>query len=141
MGNFMRSPAHILPLTALAMVLGSAPAWAQTVPVKAPKGIEKIEHIVVIYLENHSFDNLFGKFPSANGLTHAGKAAIQVDKDGKPYKALPPVVNPFPQPTPDARFPSNLPNRPFLIDQYVPLDQKYPSAIHAYYHQIAQNDG
>ncbi len=35
----------------------------------------------------------------------------------------------------------SFPNKPFFIDRYVPLDQKYPSAIHAYLHEIAQIDG
>jgi phospholipase C len=33
-----------------------------------PKEINKIKHVVVIYLENHSFDNLYGQFAGANGL-------------------------------------------------------------------------
>jgi len=132
---------RFLPLTAVALALGTAPALAQTAPVQAPKGIGKIEHIVVIYLENHSFDDLFGKFPGANGLSNAGKRAIQVDKDAKPYKTLPPVVDASQQSKPDPRFPTDLPNRPFDLNKYVPLDQKYPSAIHAYLHEIAQIDG
>lgn len=136
----MKNWARLLPLTAIGLALVLAPAEAQKAA-PAPKGIEKIDHIIVIYLENHSFDNLFGKFPGANGLSRAGKAAVQIDKTGKPYETLPPVINPFPKPEPDTRFPNNLPNRPFLIDQYVPLDQKYPSPVHAYYHQLAQNDG
>lgn len=44
--------------------------------------LEKIEHFVVIYLENRSFDNLFGKYPGANGLNTAqAKAIKQVDRD------------------------------------------------------------
>jgi phospholipase C len=131
---------RILPLAAVTLALAAGPAFAQTSPVKAPKSIEKIEHIVVIYLENHSFDDLFGKFPGANGLSRAGKSAIQVDKDGKSYKTLPPAIDPFPQPKPDARFPAVLPNGPFQLDKYVPLDQKYPSSTHLYLHEIAQID-
>ena len=36
-------------------------------------------------MENRSFDNLFGEFPGANGLAQAGEAAIQRDRDGKPF--------------------------------------------------------
>lgn len=44
--------------------------------------LDKIEHFVVIYLENRSFDNLFGKYPGANGLnTPQAKAIKQVDRD------------------------------------------------------------
>lgn len=28
-----------------------------------------IQHVVIIMLENHSFDNFFGRFPNANGVT------------------------------------------------------------------------
>ena len=37
-------------------------------------GIERIEHIVVIYAENRSFDNLYGGFPGANGLANVSAA-------------------------------------------------------------------
>ncbi|HXZ43901.1 MAG TPA: alkaline phosphatase family protein, partial [archaeon] len=30
-------------------------------------GLDRIHHLVVIYLENRSFDNLYGEFPGANG--------------------------------------------------------------------------
>src|SRR5579872_1264057 len=53
-------------------------------------GINKINHIIVIYLENHSFDNLYGEFPGANGLASATPAEYtQVDSAGMPYAALP----------------------------------------------------
>ena len=126
---------------AMAAALLAHPGSSQPI-IPAPRGIEKIQHIVVIYLENHSFDNLFGHFPGAEGLSHAGKAAIQRDKNGQPYKILPPVADPSTNPpTPDPRFPADLPNRPFLIDKYVGLDAMFPSPAHVYYHEIAQIDG
>lgn len=57
----------------------------------------------MIYLENHSFDNLYGLFPNANGLAQAVNAALQTDLYGKPYQVLPS--------TRDARFATNLPLR------------------------------
>src|SRR5437763_820014 len=59
----MRIRARLLPMSAVALTLGLALAPAQTPSASQPKGIEKIEHIVVVYLENHSFDDLFGRFP------------------------------------------------------------------------------
>ncbi|HET7003663.1 MAG TPA: alkaline phosphatase family protein, partial [Puia sp.] len=54
--------------------------------------IEDVKHIVVIYLENHSFDNLYGQFAGANGLQNANPSNItQVDSNGNPYTFLPPV--------------------------------------------------
>ena len=41
----------------------------------------KVQNIVVIYAENRSFDNLFGNFPGANGLSAV------VDASGKPTAA------------------------------------------------------
>ncbi|MDB5988249.1 MAG: acid phosphatase [Nevskia sp.] len=44
----------------------------------------KVKNIVVIYAENRSFDNLFGNFPGANGLSTV------VDSSGKPTAAYVP---------------------------------------------------
>src|SRR5436309_533491 len=76
-----------------------------------PDGLRKIEHIVVLYLENRSFDHLYGNFSGANGLANAGDAAIQVDKNGKPYDKLPEPLDlrkkPFER---YAKLPADLPN-------------------------------
>ena len=34
-------------------------------------GLDEVRNIVVIYAENRSFDNLYGRFPGANGLQDA----------------------------------------------------------------------
>ena len=49
----------------------------------------KINHIVVIYEENHSFDNLYGGWEGVNGRANATAAQIrQVDAAGTPYSCL-----------------------------------------------------
>ena len=48
----------------------SIPAHSQNVG--QPSGLEKIQHVIVIYQENWSFDSLYGKFPGAEGLANAG---------------------------------------------------------------------
>src|SRR5438067_13833578 len=54
--------------------------------------LARIEHVIVIYAENRSFDNLYGLFPGANGLANVKpENTIQVDRDGKPLPVLPPV--------------------------------------------------
>jgi len=55
--------------------------------------LDDIHNIVVIYAENHSFDNLFGAFPGARGLnTRHARAIKQVDRDGTTVLAtLPPA--------------------------------------------------
>jgi phospholipase C len=47
----------------LAAVLTLAPAADA-----APEGIHKIQHVVMIMQENHSFDSYFGTYPGANGI-------------------------------------------------------------------------
>ncbi|MBK9983404.1 MAG: alkaline phosphatase family protein [Saprospiraceae bacterium] len=99
----------------------------------SPKGINKINHVVIIYLENHSFDNLYGLFPGANGLANA-RNVKQIDASGKPFTFLPPV------PRTNA-FPVDLPNNYFNIDQYVPADMKIPDPVHRYYQEQTQIHG
>src|SRR5919204_6948606 len=77
--------------------------------------LHQINYVIVIYQENHSFDNYFGTFPGADGIANAGSAAIQVDEAGQPYATLP---SPWAAAvagvrSPDPRFPSDLPNAPF----------------------------
>jgi phospholipase C len=98
-------------------------------------GIEKVGHVVVIYMENHSFDNLYGQYPGANGLDSATKAQItQIDASGLPYTFLPPIPG-------GSAFPSNLANNIFNIDQYVPSDQETPDVLHRFYQEQEQIDG
>jgi phospholipase C len=100
-----------------------------------PGEAERIKHVVVIYLENHSFDNLYGQFPGANGLSNATTAnTTQVDATGTPYTFLPPVPG-------TNAFPTNLPNTYFDIDQYVPSNLNTPDVLHRYYQEQLQIDG
>lgn len=101
----------------------------------ALKGIDKVKHVVVIYMENHSFDNLYGQFEGANGLANASKESItQLDREGNVYKYLPPIPR-------SSIFPTNLANGYFNIDQYVPADQESPDVLHQYYQERAQING
>ena len=69
-------------------------------------GLDRIEHIVVIYAENHSFDNMYGMFPGANGVANAtAEQKTQLDLDGKALAHLPPVYTPAGKP--DPRYPPN----------------------------------
>lgn len=135
-------------LLGAAVVLGlaanfpSAHAADQPAPPKPAAGIDRIGHIVVIYLENHSFDNLFGRFPGADGLANADGKSLQVDKEGKVYALLPPVINTdLKPPAVDDRFPMDLPNKPFAIDKYVPIDQITGDMWHRWYQEQLQIDG
>jgi acid phosphatase len=51
--------------------------------------LSKINHIVVIYEENHSFDNLYGGWEGVNGRQNADPAhTTQVDQFGNPFGCL-----------------------------------------------------
>ena len=51
--------------------------------------LSKINHIVVIYEENHSFDNLYGGWEGVNGRSNADAAhTTQVAQDGTAYGCL-----------------------------------------------------
>src|SRR5690348_629541 len=92
-------------LIAMGGIARAGGAGAQeAVPTKP--GFDKIKHILVIYLENRSFDNLYGVFPKAEGVAQAAHAAPQVDLDGKIYDELPPVMDTTKNPPAvDPRFP------------------------------------
>jgi phospholipase C len=57
------------------------------------KDLDKIKHFVVIYEENHSFDNLFGGWEGVNGLNNVQKTGVgdhvtQVDQNGVAYDCV-----------------------------------------------------
>src|SRR3712207_9497004 len=78
-----------------------------------------INHIVVIYLENHTYDNLYGKFPGANGLDQPEAQIPQVDKNGVVYSTLPrPSDGPKELPGPTGRseeHTSELQSRQYVV--------------------------
>jgi phospholipase C len=126
---------------ALASFVGFASAGAaHAAPHKLDLG--KIQHIVVIYEENRSFDNLYGAFPGANGIANAGPAATQVDLDGKPFDHLPAVIDTNSKPpVADTRFPADLPNAPFDAAKYVPMNELTGDLVHRFYQEQIQIDG
>ena len=66
------------------------------------------------------FRSALRPLPGAAGIADAGAAATQVDRDGKPYDKLPPVLNTnFKPPIVDTRFPTDLPNKPYRAEPYV----------------------
>jgi phospholipase C len=105
-------------------------------------GLDRIEHIIVIYAENRSFDNLYGLFPGANGIANATPAQYtQVDRDGKPLAALPRV---WKGKDADPAFAPDLPNRPFRIDAppiNLPLSTPTRDLVHKFYQNQEQING
>lgn len=104
--------------------------------------LQQIQHVVVIYAENRSFDNLYGMFPGANGVANAtAEQKTQLDHDGKPLPTLPPVYS---HGHADLKYPQGLPNGPFRIDG-PPVNMKLseigPNPIHNYWHNKEQING
>jgi acid phosphatase len=109
---------------------------------KAPEFLGHYKHVVVLYQENHSFDNLYGRWGDVGGDHLDGLAdaprrhTLQVAEDGSPYRCLPQDdVNLTSPPlastchdvahgVPDSRFTNN----PFIIDHYIaPSDKTCPA--------------
>jgi acid phosphatase len=88
----------------------------------------KIDTIVVIYAENRAFDNLYGNFPGAHGLSEVidrdGRPrpayVPQVDRNGSVLPALPPtwggVTAAGAEPVVTEAQSAGLPNAPFSIE-------------------------
>jgi phospholipase C len=80
------------------LALGAAAALALAAPAVAAahgsgtttprKGLRSVKRIVVIYEENHSFDNLYGKWEGVNGLRRADRAhTTQINQPARPTRA------------------------------------------------------
>ena len=131
-------------LRRIAACLALALSGCVTAPPAQHAGLDRVEHVIVLYAENRSFDNLYGLFPGANGLANATAAQYtQVDHAGKPLAHLPPVWKGSTAEA-DAAFPTDLPNRPYQIDAppiKLPLSVKTRDLIHAFYRNQEQIDG
>ena len=107
--------------------------------------MDRVDHIVVIYQENHSFDNLWGRWEGVRGLRSADAAHTrQVKQDGTLFKCLPQddvnLTAPDPlsdqcqdtNPTDGSTFHSHFFNErrtsndgnPFQVDTYIPATAK-----------------
>jgi phospholipase C len=94
-----------------------------------------IDHFIVIYQENWSFDGLYGSFPGANGLQDAATAGTvaQVDRFGNPMTSLP-------DPSTDPHVPGGLPVGPYDLSQYVAPAEKTNDIVHRFYTEQLQID-
>jgi phospholipase C len=108
------------------------------------KKLAKISHIVVVYEENHSFDNLYGGWEGVNGVANADSAqTLQINQAGVPFQCLymddvnlqaqsaanptAPLSTTCTDTTTATAFPSHFTNAPFTIDDYLsPSDTTCP---------------
>ena len=102
-------------------------------PVPAKKSnadaLSRINHLVVIYEENHSFDNLYGGWEGVDGLDRADfRHTVQVDQRGLPWSCLaqndvnlasPALAATCTDRTSAMSFGSHFPNTPFVVDTFI----------------------
>jgi acid phosphatase len=92
--------------------------------------LRNVKHIVVIYEENHSFDNLYGGWEGVNGLSSVDiSKTVQVNQAGQRYGCLLQDDVNLASPTPLSTtctdsstatpFASHFTNAPFTIDDYI----------------------
>ncbi len=78
------SPARLSALLGAAILL-----FADSVGAQRPPQVSRIQHVIIIVKENHTFDNYFGQFPGAdgaktvriNGIEHARSRAADSTPD------------------------------------------------------------
>jgi phospholipase C len=106
--------------------------------------LASINHFVVIYMENHSFDNLYGEFPGVDGLSGVDAGASNVVQlagpDGGPYTVLPPPLIADGGVEPGFQD-ASLANAPFAIDDYVSPDAATRDLHHIFFTEQFQIAG
>jgi phospholipase C len=112
---------------AIAAIPGATLGLAAGKPNPGLAVLAKMNHIVVIYEENHSFDNLYGGWEGVNGL--AKGAVKQVNQSGVPFNCLmqqdvnlttPPQPGDCTDTTTATSITSHFTNKQFTIDSLIP---------------------
>src|SRR5690242_15681474 len=142
MRSHRRALLAVLAATSLGITMSGAAAVAGT-DHTGPRVVGRYKHLVVIYEENHSFDNLYGSWGSVDGQPVDGLASAdqvhttQVAQNGDAYGCLLQDDVNLTSPTPLATTcvdsahgvpASQFTNDPFTIDKYIgPMDKTCPA--------------
>ena len=119
----------------------AAPVHAGSPPAHRPD-LDRVGHIIVLFLENRSFDHLYGLFPGAEGIQDSGFASIQLSAEGRQFATLPAVINNLSSSNRiDSRCATGMPNGPFRADRYVGLEERTSDPVHRFYQEQEQIDG
>src|SRR6266852_7798359 len=115
-------------------VLAAGPGLATAQAGREEKALNDIKHIVVVYEENHSFDNLYGGWEGVNGRSNADAARTnQIGQNGLLYTCLmqndvnltsPPQPADCTNTSTGTPFSSHFVNAPFSIEAYIPRDAR-----------------
>jgi phospholipase C len=132
------------------------PLESRLVPDATP--LQGIDHFVVIYQENWSFDALYGSFPGANGISNASATSLsQLDRlTGNPYTSQlgqpfdlaysGPALTTPPQPINNGKIDPNFPAgldtlAPYnLANEITPLTHT-GDIVHRYWQEQSQING
>ena len=145
-------------LTATAMFVGPTGVTLANPPnhgrQNSEHAVQRLQHIIVIYQENWSFDSLYGQFPGANGLQHGFDTLSQYDKSSNYTSLFYKSPRPLNNGAPDPNFPASpdgnlalwsdhsvaLPAFPFDFTNYIDSDVTTGDIVHRFYTQQLQID-
>jgi phospholipase C len=102
-----------------------------TPAIGAHESWRKVNHLIVIYEENWSFDALFGPDRRGGFGDPSQHVNPQLMRNGQPYAELPK----------QKPIPAGLPPRPFNLAKYAPPSGIPPDPPHLYYNEQLQIDG
>ena len=111
------------------VVMAAGPALTAVRAANQQTAFGDINHVVVIYEENHSFDNLYGAWEGVNGRANATNSS-QVAQDGSTYGCLlqndvnltsPPLS---PDCSNTTTLKTHFTNQPFSIEQFISATAK-----------------
>jgi phospholipase C len=137
---------HARPRHSVAALIVFCAVGVFSLPAHAQDTLEqlrsRVNHIVVIYQENWSFDALYGLFPGANGISSATPTSLsQVDKTGAPLATAPlPVNGKDPDPS-FAGMAATVPLGPYDLSRFIGPDTRTGDIVHRFYTQQLQIDG
>src|SRR2546430_3129775 len=124
----------IVPAAVVSRLAPPALPVAGTESNRDDSSLNKINHIVVIYEENHSFDNLYGTWEGFSGPSNAPWAkTVQVGQTPGAYACFmqndlnptsPPLAADCTAATTATPFTSHFSNAPFSIEAYIPKDAR-----------------
>jgi len=97
----------------------------------------QIDHIIVVYFENRSFDNLFRGFDGADTSDRPLSPYLpQRDGSAHAYSRIPMSEEGI-----EAGLPADIANAPFLLDETIPQTGMIPDLVHRFYQNRLQING